>query len=91
MSEHDQPDHLTHTHHEAESATTRPRQLTSAENRLREIRTKAIESLLLEKGLVTPDSLDAVLNAYENDIGPLNGAQVVARAWVDPGYKERLL
>lgn len=91
MSEHDQPDHLTHAHHETESVTTPPRQLTSAENRLREIRTKAIESLLLEKGLVTPDSLDAVLNAYENDIGPLNGAQVVARAWMDSAYKERLL
>ena len=91
MSTHDQPDHSTHAHHEAESVTTPPRQLTPAENRLREIRTKAIESILLEKGLVTPDSLDAVLNAYENDIGPLNGAQVVARAWVDPAYKERLL
>jgi nitrile hydratase len=91
MSEHNHPDHSPYTHYEAESATTRSRQLTSAENRLREIRTKAIESLLLEKGLVTPDSLDTVLNAYENDIGPLNGAQVVARAWVNPAYKERLL
>jgi nitrile hydratase subunit alpha len=91
MSTHDQPDHSTHPHHEAESITTSPRQLTTAENRLREIRTKAIESILLEKGLVTHDSLDAVLNAYENDIGPLNGAQVVARAWVDPAYKGRLL
>ena len=81
----------THTHREAESVTTPPRQLTPAENRLREIRTKAIESLLLEKELVTPESLDAVLNAYENDIGPLNGAKVVARAWVDSAYKERLL
>jgi nitrile hydratase len=65
--------------------------LTPAENRLREIRTKAIESLLLEKDLVTADSLDAVLNSYENDMGPLNGAKVVARAWTDPTYKERLL
>lgn len=91
MSEHDHPDHPTHTHHAAESVTTPPRQLTPAENRLREIRTKAIESLLLEKDLVTPDSLDAVLTVYENDIGPLNGAKVVARAWADPAYKERLL
>jgi len=91
MSEHHQSDHPPHAHREAESVTTPPRQLTPAENRLREIRTKAIESLLLEKGLVTPDSLDAVLNTYENDIGPLNGAQVVARAWVDAAYKERLL
>jgi nitrile hydratase len=90
MSDQHQSD-STHTHHEAESVTTPPRQLTPAENRLREIRTKAIESLLLDKGLVTPDSLDAVLTAYENDIGPLNGAKVVARAWIDPAYKERLL
>lgn len=90
MSDQHQSD-STHTHHEAESVTTPPRQLTPAENRLREIRTKAIESLLLDKGLVTPDSLDAVLTAYENDIGPLNGAKVVARAWADSAYKERLL
>src|SRR5687767_371065 len=91
MSEHHQSDHPPHAHHEAESVTTPPRQLTPAENRLREIRTKSIESLLLDKGLVTPDSLDAVLTTYENDIGPLNGAKVVARAWVDSAYKERLL
>ena len=91
MSEHNQPDHPTHAHHDAESVTAPPRQLTPAENRLREIRTKAIEALLLEKDLVTADSLDAVLTAYENDIGPLNGAKVVARAWVDAAYKERLL
>ena len=80
-----------HGHHPMESATPPPRRLTPAQNKIREIRSKAIESLLAEKGLVTPDRLDAVLNAYENDIGPLNGAQVVARAWVDPAYKERLL
>lgn len=91
MSTHDYPDHATHAHHDAESVTTPTRLLTPAENRLREIRTKAIEALLLEKELVTPESLDAVLTAYENDIGPLNGAQVVARAWVDSAYKERLL
>ncbi|MBI3301203.1 MAG: nitrile hydratase subunit alpha, partial [Deltaproteobacteria bacterium] len=48
-------------------------------------------SLLTEKGLVTPDNLDAVINTYEHDLGPLNGARVVARAWLDPAYKERLL
>jgi nitrile hydratase len=55
------------------------------------LRTKALESLLVEKGLVTTDVIDAVVRAYEQDIGPLNGAQVVARAWVDPAYKQRLL
>lgn len=80
-----------HDHHAAESVTTPPRQLTRAENKQREIRTKAIESLLLEKQLVTAETLDAVIKTYESDLGPLNGAKVVARAWVDPAYKERLL
>ena len=78
-------------HHTLESVTTPPRQLTRAENKQREIRTKAIESLLLEKQLVTAATLDAVIKTYEDDLGPLNGAKVVARAWVDPVYKERLL
>lgn len=78
-------------HHPLESAAASQRRLTPAQNKVREIRTKAIESLLTEQGLVTPDRLDAALNAYENDIGPLNGAKVVARAWVDAAYKERLL
>ncbi len=55
------------------------------------IRTKAIESLLIEKGLFTGDAIDAKVQAYESDIGPMNGAKVVARAWVDSGYRERLL
>lgn len=56
-----------------------------------DIRTKALESLLIEKGLITTDMVDEVVRAYEQDIGPLNGATVVARAWVDPEYKKRLL
>src|SRR2546428_4511885 len=55
------------------------------------LRTKALESLLVEKGLVDPAALDALVDAYENKIGPRNGARVVARAWVDPEYKKRLL
>ena len=55
------------------------------------LRVKALESLLVEKGLVDPAALDALIDAYEHKIGPRNGAQVVARAWVDPGYKQRLL
>ena len=55
------------------------------------IRTKAIESLLIEKGIFTGDAIDAKVQAYESDIGPMNGAKVVARAWVDSGYRERLL
>jgi len=55
------------------------------------LRVKALESLLTEKGLVDPRALDALVDAYENKIGPRNGARVVARAWVDPAYKQRLL
>ena len=55
------------------------------------LRTKALESLLVEKGLVDPAALDAIVDMYENKIGPRNGARVVARAWVDPAYKKRLL
>jgi nitrile hydratase len=80
-----------HDHHASASAAYVQRRLTPAENKTREIRTKTIESLLSEKGLVSAERLDAVINAYAQDIGPLNGARVVARAWVDPAYKERLL
>jgi nitrile hydratase len=55
------------------------------------LRTKALESLLVEKGLVDPAALDALVDAYETKIGPRNGARVVARAWVDAAYKQRLL
>jgi len=55
------------------------------------LRVKALESLLVEKGLVDPAALDALVDMYENKIGPRNGARVVARAWTDPAYKHRLL
>jgi nitrile hydratase subunit alpha len=55
------------------------------------LRVKALESLLVEKGLVDPAALDAMVDAYENKIGPRNGARVVARAWTDPAYKARLM
>ena len=55
------------------------------------LRTKALESLLVEKGVLTTDAIDALVQAYEQDIGPRNGARVVARAWTDPDYKARLL
>lgn len=68
----------THHHHPAEPSPI-------------EQRVGALERLLTERGLVTPELVDEVNRAYEEDIGPRNGAQVVARAWVDPAYKERLL
>jgi nitrile hydratase subunit alpha len=55
------------------------------------LRVKSLESLLVEKGLVDPAALDAVVDTYEHKVGPRNGARVVARAWVDPAYKARLL
>ena len=55
------------------------------------LRVKSLESLLVEKGLVDRKALDALIDTYEHKIGPRNGARVVARAWVDPAYKQRLL
>ena len=56
-----------------------------------EARTLALESLLLEKGLITSEEVDSIISAYEHDIGPMIGARVVARAWTDDGYRARLL
>ena len=55
------------------------------------IRVRALEAILTEKGLIDPKALDALVDTYEHKIGPRNGAKVVARAWVDPAYKQRLL
>ena len=56
-----------------------------------ELRVRALESLLTEKGLVDPQSLDFLIDLYETKIGPRNGAKVVAKAWADPAYKAWLL
>ena len=72
-------DHHDHDHHEQDP----PSDIA--------LRVKALESLLVEKGLVDPASLDAIVDYYENRVGPRNGARVVARAWTDPAYRERLL
>lgn len=56
-----------------------------------ELRVRALESLLTDKGLVDPAALDAIVDRYENKVGPRNGAKVVARAWVDPEFKKFLL
>lgn len=56
-----------------------------------QLRVKALESLLTEKGLVDPAALDELIDTYETKVGPRNGAKVVARAWVDPAFKRRLL
>src|SRR5262249_21432665 len=55
------------------------------------LRAEALESLLLERGLIDPKVVDGLISRYATDVGPLNGAKVVARAWTDPEYKARLL
>ena len=54
------------------------------------LRVKALESLLVEKGIVDAAALDAIIDTYEHKVGPRNGARVVARAWSDPAYRDRL-
>jgi len=56
-----------------------------------EARIRALESLLIEKGIITNDTVDKVLSFFETQMGPFNGAKVVARAWVDPAFKKRLI
>ena len=55
------------------------------------LRVEALESLLIEKGYVDPATLDKIIDTYENEVGPQLGAAVVAKAWVDPAYRARLL
>lgn len=55
------------------------------------LRVKALETLLTAKGLVDPGALDAIIDTYENRIGPRNGARVVARAWMDPAFRDALM
>lgn len=55
------------------------------------LRTEALEQILVERGLVDPAVMDGFIKTYEQDVGPLNGAKVVAKAWTDPDYRARLL
>jgi nitrile hydratase subunit alpha len=64
---------------------------TSEQTQALEDRVKKLEALLVAKGLVNPATLEKLASTYENDIGPMNGARVVAKAWTDPAYKQRLL
>src|ERR1700723_2157165 len=80
-AEHHHHDHERHDHqHDHQDV---PSDLT--------LRVKALESLLTEKGLVDSKALDALIDTYEHKVGPRNGARVVARAWVDRAYRQRLL
>lgn len=92
MSDHDHDHDHGHGHahdaapspyHESRRSPERNRELTE--------RVARLEKLLVDKGLVDPAALDRIIDIYENDLGPMNGARVVARAWTDPAYKQRLL
>ena len=74
-------DHHDHDHNDHEGSALSPMAL----------RVKALESLLVEKGYVDPAALDALIETYEHQIGPRNGARVVAKAWADPAYRTWLL
>jgi len=80
MSDH----HHDHHHDDAEREHERPLSGPA-------LRVKALESLLTEKGLIDPKTLDAIVETFETRVGPRNGARVVARAWTDPAYRQRLL
>ena len=80
-----------HGHHDAGSDPRLEKHLTPEQTHALEARVKALESLLIAKGMVSADTLTKLAETYEHDLGPMNGAKVVARAWVDPAYKQRLL
>lgn len=87
---HDRDDHRDHDHgahdHADHDHTHRPEPLAPVEARV-----AAIESVLVERGMFDTERLDAIVANFEHNLGPLNGAKVVARAWVDPDYRARLL
>jgi nitrile hydratase subunit alpha len=82
VSEHDHAHH----HHDDDGPGPHGAPLTDTQ-----LRVRALESLLVDKGLVDPAALDALVETYESKVGPRNGARVVARAWVDPSFRKRLL
>ncbi len=87
-TQHDDHDH---SHHNAGSDPRTQKRHTPEQTQALEERVRKIEALLVAKGLVNPATLDKMAETYERDLGPMNGAKVVARAWVDPAYKKRLL
>lgn len=80
-----------HHHHDAPPSPYHKSERSKEQNERLTDRVAKIESLLIEKGLVKQDALEKLTNIYENDLGPMNGARVVARAWVDPQFRARLL
>ncbi|MBA3621010.1 MAG: nitrile hydratase subunit alpha [Euzebyales bacterium] len=74
---------------DTDSPSSQPRYLVGAEEV--ELRVKALEALVVEKGLLSTDALDRIAAHYEDEVGPRDGARVIARAWTDPAFKQRLL
>jgi nitrile hydratase len=93
MSEHDEHDDHddAHGHDHGHHGIDDPDHPHNAPMTDVQLRVRALESLLTEKGLVDPAALDALVDTYETKVGPRNGAQVVAKAWLDPEFKRRLL
>jgi len=83
-------DHKSHAHDAAPNPHLESRR-SATDNAALADRVAKLERVLIAKGLVSRETLDRVASIYENDIGPMNGARVVARAWVDPDFKARLL
>ncbi len=88
--QHDHDHEHDHPHNAPPNPYLAPRR-TADETSALEQRVQAIETLLIDKGLVSKDALDKLVDIYEHDLGPMNGSKVVARAWVDADYKARLL
>jgi len=80
-----------HHSHDAPASPFHEDPRTTEQHRRLAERVAKIESLLIQKGIVAPDALEKLAELYEHDLGPMNGARVVARAWVDPDFKRRLL
>src|SRR5262245_756016 len=80
-----------HGGHDAGPDPRLEKHLTPEQTQELEARVKALESLLIAKGMISADTLTRLAETYEHDLGPMNGAKVVARAWLDPAYKQRLL
>ena len=83
-------DHEHHHHHDDDDDVQEHRDHGAPLSEV-ELRVRALESLLVDKGLVDPAALDALIDTYETKVGPRNGSRIVARAWVDPAFKRRLL
>lgn len=85
----DHEEHGAHSHHHDHDHAHDPHEGVTSDDPTP--RARALQSLLVEKGLVSTDAIDEAITAYEEEIGPLNGARVVARAWTDDAFRERLL